>query len=88
MDERWNRIETLFHAALDQPEEERRLFVREQCGIDVDLAREIESLLDFEARGSSPARRPAERIAADFFQPQVQLDLEHYRIVSKLGAGG
>lgn len=43
--ERWHRMEELFHAAIDMPKAERAEFLRQTCGDDEDLRREIESLL-------------------------------------------
>jgi len=43
--DRWHRIEDLFHAAIDLPDEQRAEFVRQSCGADAGLRQELESLL-------------------------------------------
>jgi TolB-like protein/Tfp pilus assembly protein PilF len=43
--ERWQRLEELFHAALDQSVDQRADFLAEGCGHDHDLRRELESML-------------------------------------------
>jgi hypothetical protein len=43
--DRWRRIEELFHAAVDLPEPERDAFLSESCGPDLQLRSEVESLL-------------------------------------------
>jgi eukaryotic-like serine/threonine-protein kinase len=44
--ERWRRIEELFHAALDLEPQARPPFLQQACGDDIDLIKEVESLLD------------------------------------------
>ena len=43
--ERWRRIEELFHATIELPENQRSDYLRDQCGGDEPLRQEIESLL-------------------------------------------
>lgn len=50
--DRWRRIEELFHAAIDLPEDESAEFLRQTCGADEELRREIESLLAADDRES------------------------------------
>ena len=40
--DRWNRVQALFDAALDQPTAERLSFLRQACGGDADLLEEVE----------------------------------------------
>ena len=42
----WQRIEQLFHAALERPPEERPAFLQQACGSNTELLKEVESLLD------------------------------------------
>jgi hypothetical protein len=44
-DDRWERIERLYHSALERPEAERASFLAGACGGDEALRREVESLL-------------------------------------------
>lgn len=43
--DRWRRIEDLFRASSEIPEEQRDVFLREACGADDKLRGEVESLL-------------------------------------------
>ena len=87
--ERLHAITTIFHAARAQPDAGRKQFVVEQCGPDLELRREVESLLirasgagEFPTGpGGEPANDAAELLPQD-------LQLGPYRIVSVMGAGG
>jgi serine/threonine-protein kinase len=41
----WNRIQEIYHAALARPHSERSVFVANACSGDLDLQREVNSLL-------------------------------------------
>ena len=43
--QRWQRVEGLYHSALERAFDERVAFLAEQCGADDGLRREVESLL-------------------------------------------
>ena len=45
---RWQQLERIFHAALDLAAEDRTAFIARECGGDVVLRQEIESLLVYE----------------------------------------
>jgi len=62
--ERWERIEELFHAALELLPEEREAFLKEACDEDPELQREIESLLAFDDPDESFLESPAIQLAA------------------------
>jgi serine/threonine-protein kinase len=44
-DERWRRVEALYHAALQRPPGERSPFLRDACAGDEVMRRDVESLL-------------------------------------------
>ena len=48
----WNRIETLFDAALQLPPEQRHRFLDEQCGSDVNLRDQIAEMLRNDGTGA------------------------------------
>ena len=79
-DNRWQRIESIFHRTLELPPEARPAFLKEACGTDQSLRREIESLLAHERKDGSTFVGPAGDAA-----PQ---SIAHYRITAKLGEGG
>jgi len=57
--ERWAAIESLYHAALEREPAERGLWLRQACGDDTRLLREVESLLACAGASlSNPEARP------------------------------
>src|SRR6516162_9396649 len=91
--ERWNQVEQLYHAVLQQQPEQRGRFLREVCSSDEDLRREIESLLGYETETAMMLDRPALEVAVralalDHRNRMVGRTLGHYRIECWLGAGG
>ena len=89
-EERWRRIETIFHAALEREPRERAHYVAQVCGSDADLKKEVESLL---------AKDPS---SPDLVFNHPTVDLTHsainrletgarlgpYELESRLGFGG
>jgi len=91
--ERYQQIEQLFHAALERKPEERAAFIEQVCGEDEALLREVESLLPYDDRARSFIETPPNNVAAAILaaEPQQSMvghNLGHYRILSRLGAGG
>src|SRR5215475_8939837 len=91
--ELWERIERLYHAALERAQPERAAFLAEACAGDEALRREVESLLRFDHRAEHFIEESALEVAA---QAQAEAGEEsligktlgHYRILSLLGEGG
>jgi len=92
--EKWRQIEELFHAAAERPPHERAAFLDEACGGDESLRREAESLLaaDAAAEEMATAKLPAQVAVEMLDKPAPRIaagkQINHYRIVSPLGAGG
>jgi TolB-like protein/Flp pilus assembly protein TadD/tRNA A-37 threonylcarbamoyl transferase component Bud32 len=101
--ERWQRIERLYHAALEVEESRRPAFLQDACGGEEALRREIEVLLSREKRAEKFMETPALEVAArtlaqDQHQPKPGLDedelrlvgktISHYEVLAKLGGGG
>lgn len=95
--ERWKAIEDLYCSASGLPEAQRNSFLREACGEDQSLVREVESLLKHGSAPQSVLDAPAiailaKDIAADEAQsgtrPLEGKILSHYRIVETIGRGG
>jgi len=85
--ERWRRVEDLFHATLKRGPEERQAFLDGACGGDTDLQRQVELLLVKEEEAGSFLETPVIR---DITATEVLLGRQvgPYRIESPLGAGG
>ncbi len=98
--ERWLKVESLYHDALEREASARPRFLREACAGDESLLREVESLLAEEEPGSflgKPAFEVAAQVmaqdqagAAGTASPEAELGrmVSHYRILEKLGSGG
>lgn len=90
----WSRIVELFHAVLDRPETERDAFLRDTCGSDALLYRELTSMLAADAAASRAGLedlvpRVAVSWASDGHETSlVGQRLGRYRIVAHLGSGG
>ena len=91
--ERWQQIDQLYQAALDQEAADRSKFISSACGDDSELRREVESLLKAHEQAGSFIAEPALRSAAkllakDQKRSLIGATLAHYQIESILGAGG
>ena len=89
--DRWAQIESLFHDALQCDPAERNNFVRQACRGDIELQREVASLL----ANHDPSRSGepwAATAAARLIDPSLHLEcgqcLGPYRVQSFLAAGG
>jgi len=62
--ERWQKVEALYHAALEREEGERAAFLEEACAGDPALRDELESLLAYQTRAETFIEEPALELAA------------------------
>ncbi|MBS1798037.1 MAG: protein kinase [Acidobacteria bacterium] len=92
--ERLKQIEEIYHAALEIAAAERDGFLTGRCGEDVELRREVETLLAFEKTENTFLDTPLESLAAGIFsEKSAPADLTgrqigQYEILSLLGEGG
>jgi len=89
--ERWRRVEELFHAALERVPEGRQTFLSEACKEDPGVLRQVELLLAKEEQAGSFLERPAiDDLTVSLTTAGGLLGRQFgpYRIVSPLGAGG
>jgi len=98
--ERWGRIESIFHKALEAEESRRAAVLEESCAGDEDLRREVESLLVHHTEAGSFIETPAFADAdASPLRPRNSRSLNpksglaetvigHYRVLGKIGGGG
>ena len=92
MTDRWSATERIFHAALERPVEARAAFLAEACGDDVELRRDVQSLLD-EASSTGFLEQPALQVAAGLvtsasIAPLTGQRIGVYSITALLGRGG
>jgi hypothetical protein len=88
------RVEELFHGALELPQAERRQFLDNACCGDAELLAEVESLLGSDPRRdpatleSSPIAQAVRQAAVLMAFPPRQGDrVGHYQIVEEIGRG-
>ncbi len=98
--ERARRLEHLYQSALEHNESERRAFLEGACGADLELRREIESLLALDLEAGSFIEAPALEVAARLMARRQRHStgkssalvagqtVSHYRIIDKIGGGG
>jgi len=79
-DQRWPRVEDIFHRAVELAPQARSTFLDEACGPDQSLRTEVESLLDHESENGNTFDGLAHN--------QEPETIAHYRISGKLGQGG
>lgn len=88
------QIEELYHEALTISVSERESFFNKSCGEDLELRREVESLIAFAGISDDFLDAPSESLAAEMFaerRPQMNLidcQIGRYRIKELLGRGG
>jgi serine/threonine protein kinase/tetratricopeptide (TPR) repeat protein len=93
--ERWQKIEHLYHLALELEKSERAAFIAQACEGDPSLQQEVETLLA-ESEGidsflNEPALDAAARDLAGSAEPEVRsypATIGHYRVICLLGEGG
>src|SRR5262250_2751348 len=84
--ERWRQIEGLYHSALERPSEERGAFVQLACHGDLDLQREVVSLLERADKVDSFLETSALATTPMPLKPGAALG--PYEVLGLLGAGG
>ncbi|WP_348263955.1 protein kinase [Telmatobacter sp. DSM 110680] len=98
--ERWSKVESIFHKALEADESRRGSVIEESCAGDEELRREVESLLAHHSDSASFIEQPAfadrtntssVRAATGPVAPRPDLKgvaVGHYRILEEIGFGG
>jgi serine/threonine-protein kinase len=85
--ERWREVTQIYGAVLSRATERRAAAVEELCGTDVELRREIESLLESQ-HGASLLGRPAGEHPSVIQMLTIGSQIGAFRIDSLLGVGG
>ena len=93
MDERDQKVEDVFHAALVLGADQRADFLASACGDDEVLRREVESLLHYKERTQSPLKTPVveyafRALAESADESFIGKTIDHYQILSQIGEGG
>ena len=82
------KIKKLFNAALEKEPGERERFLSEECGDDVELRHEIESLLSVYESSESFMEEPLVGSPARNLRLKKGDRIRHYEIIKKIGRGG
>jgi len=100
MDERWQEIERIYHAARELDGSERAAFLTKACAGDAVLRSQVELLLAQAERAADFLETPAIEVAAEVIakerqwphSPKATLEIErmvaHYELAGKIGEGG
>src|ERR1035437_1520221 len=92
--ERWRQVKTIFHGAVETDPAVRADFLREHCGGDEELRREVESLLDSEKDPRSLLGTAVMGAAVMAAAPERQVPAppaimgDRYEVERELGRGG
>ena len=97
--ERWQRVEHLYHSALERRPGDRAVFLEQACAHDEALRKEVESLLACQEKATDFIESPAlEEVAQLLTKEEIEgssprsllpgTTISHYRIEEKIGAGG
>ncbi|MBK8809343.1 MAG: protein kinase [Acidobacteria bacterium] len=92
--QRLQKIEEIFHAALEVESGQRAALLTDRCGTDDSLRREVESLLDHESALSDFLDTTPESFIAEAFTESdaaallIGKKIGHYRVRELLGKGG
>ncbi|HLG54864.1 MAG TPA: serine/threonine-protein kinase [Vicinamibacterales bacterium] len=87
---RWERVQALFHDAVDLPAGKRVTFLRAACGDDDALMSEVLASIEEDDRGSSLLDRGVAQTASRILgnDPSALQEIGPYRIVRVIGEGG
>jgi non-specific serine/threonine protein kinase/serine/threonine-protein kinase len=92
--ERWQQVKAIFHAAADQKEQERDVFLASACEGNVELRSEVESLLASMEQPDALIDAPpmlgaaAQWLAGNHADPVLGRTIGSYQIVRLIGRGG
>src|SRR4051794_30179748 len=88
---RWQRVEEIYHAALEHDIDTRIAFIQRECQGDTELEREVETLLATEGKGGvldHPAIEFAPELLAEEAPLRRGTELGPFRIEGSVGSGG
>ena len=94
--DRWAKVESIYHAALQHEPQDRAAFVSNECAGDPELESEVGSLLQFDGQADAFMQTPALNVAAKTMaasqatsenESNLQ-DIGPYQLLEPIGEGG
>ncbi len=88
--EYWQKIESLFHQALEKPEHQRQSFIEKECKGDTVLLDELKTLLknsENEDSISNIVQVNAEQLS-ELNDPWIDQTIDQYKIIEEIAVGG
>ena len=92
---RWERVQSLFHAAAELPEEQRQSYLEASCGTDTSLVRDVLALIEADSIPATIIDQAIARVAHDVMTasamttPTLPLHtFGSYHVTGVLGEGG
>ena len=85
---RWQKVEQLFHAALQREPKDRANFLQQSCRGDESLLSDVKSLLTSYGKDDGFFEDSASALAAEMFGDMVGETIGPYEVLSELGSGG
>ena len=94
--DRWAKVESIYHAALEHEPDERGAFVSNACAGDQELESEVGSLLKFDKQADPFMQTPALNVAAKTLAASQETledeskieDIGPYHLLELIGEGG
>ena len=94
--EHWEKVETIYHAALERDPDTRDSFLSQACGSDKELRSEVDSLLRFDEASAKFIETPAIELEAKAIADEENAQTEQvllseigpYKIESIISRGG
>jgi serine/threonine protein kinase len=91
--DRWEKVEDIYHAALERDPDARDSFLAEACGSDEELRTEVDSLLQYDSASADFIETPAiqleaQAIANEQNEEFLIKEIGPYRIESIISRGG
>src|SRR5262245_3417160 len=90
---RWEQVKQIFHAALEEPPQKQKEYVRAACGGDEALQREVEQLIANDRMAGNFMEEPAANEAAEVIvreasRIEIGKTVGPYRLLREIGYGG
>ena len=89
--ERWQQVQAIFHAALEQPPSAREAYLAAVASDDDELSREVRSLLATHDSSPDFLEKPAYEVAAALILDEPSLtgrQIGNYEVLDEIGRGG